>query len=52
MQMQDLSYDLNNHKINAKDYKEKFTGYNYTITFAGNPAYDDREKLLSKINSY
>lgn len=35
--------------INSKDYKEKFRGFKYSITFAGNPASDDREKLLSKI---
>ena len=32
--------------INPKDYKEKFNGYKYSITFAGNPASDYREKLL------
>lgn len=32
--------------INPKDYKEKFLGYKYTITFAGNPADEHREKLL------
>ena len=35
--------------INAKDYKEKFKGFKYSITFAGNPASDERERLLSKI---
>ena len=35
--------------INFKDYKEKFRGFNYSITFAGNPASEERENLLSKI---
>ncbi len=35
--------------INPKDYKEKFSGYKYTITFAGNPASEYREKLLSAL---
>lgn len=33
--------------INAKDYKVKFNGYKYTITFAGNPASQQREELLA-----
>ena len=37
--------------INPKDYKDKFRGYNYTITFAGNPAFENREKLLSALIS-
>ena len=35
--------------INGKDYKSKFSGYKYSITFAGNPAYENREKLLASI---
>lgn len=35
--------------INAKDYKIKFRGYNRLITFAGNPAYESREKLLAHL---
>ena len=35
--------------VQAQDYKRKFTGYKYLITFAGNPAYLNREQLLSKI---
>ncbi len=30
-----------------KDYKTRFNGYKYTLTFAGNPATDIREKILS-----
>ncbi len=33
--------------INPKDYKTTFSGYKYSITFAGNPAYPEREKILS-----
>ncbi len=35
--------------INGKDYKSKFSGYKYSITFAGNPAYEYRERLLASI---
>ena len=35
--------------IFPQDYRTKFSGYRYTVTFAGNPAYENREKLLSKI---
>ena len=35
--------------INGKDYKSKFSGYKYSITFAGNPAYENRERLLASI---
>lgn len=35
--------------VNVKDYKTKFNGYNYNITFAGNPASKNREILLSKL---
>ena len=35
--------------INGKDYKSKFSGYKYSITFSGNPAYESREKLLAAI---
>ena len=35
--------------IAASDYKSKFSGYKYNITFAGNPATSHREKLLSKL---
>ena len=35
--------------INSKDYKLKFNGYNYNITFAGNPAQKNRELILSKL---
>ena len=35
--------------INIKDYKAKFKQYKYGITFAGNPAYLVREKILSDI---
>lgn len=37
--------------ISAKDYKSKFKGYNYNITFAGNPAFENREIILSKLVS-
>ncbi len=35
--------------VSQKEYKTKFDNYLYTITFAGNPAYPNREKLLSRI---
>lgn len=35
--------------INSKDYKTSFKGYKYNITFAGNPAYKQREIILSKL---
>lgn len=35
--------------VQAKDYKRKFSGYKFLITFAGNPSYLNREQLLSKI---
>ncbi len=35
--------------VNAKDYKAKFSGYKYSVTFAGNPAYRVREIILSSI---
>ena len=35
--------------INVKDYKSKFNGYKYSVTFAGNPAYENRERLLASI---
>ncbi len=35
--------------INASEYKTNFDGYKYKITFAGNPAYKEREKLLSEL---
>lgn len=35
--------------IDPKDYKIKFNGYKYSITFAGNPAYKNREEFLSKL---
>lgn len=35
--------------INPKNYKTKFNGYNFSITFSGNPAYPNREELLSKL---
>ena len=35
--------------ISAIDYKSKFSGYRYNITFAGNPAFIHREELLSKL---
>lgn len=34
--------------INSKDYKLKFKGYKYNITFAGNPAQKNRELILAK----
>lgn len=35
--------------INPKEYKVKFRGFNYSVTFAGNPAYLEREKLLAAL---
>ena len=35
--------------VDAKEYKTKFRGYKYDITFAGNPAYKEREYLLVKL---
>lgn len=35
--------------IRAKDYKTKFRGYKYSITFAGNPSYENREEILAKL---
>ena len=35
--------------IIPKDYKTKFRGYNYNITFAGNPASKNREVVLAKL---
>jgi spore maturation protein CgeB len=35
--------------ISHQDYKTKFNGYKYNITFAGNPAYRNREEILAKI---
>lgn len=35
--------------ILASDYKSKFSGYKYNITFAGNPAFEHREEILSKL---
>ena len=35
--------------VNPKDYKTKFNGYNYNITFSGNPSYKNREIILSKL---
>ena len=35
--------------VNPKDYKSKFNGYSYNITFAGNPASINREQLLAKL---
>ena len=35
--------------INIKDYKTKFKQYKYGITFAGNPACIEREKILSDL---
>lgn len=35
--------------VNAKDYKTKFSGYKYSLTFAGNPAYIEREKILASL---
>ena len=35
--------------ISSKEYKTKFKGYKYNITFSGNPAQETRELILSKI---
>lgn len=35
--------------IDAKNYKTKFLKYKYTITFAGNPAYANREEILAAL---
>ena len=35
--------------VNPKEYKSKFKGYKYSITFAGNPAYLNREKILATL---
>lgn len=35
--------------INPENYKRKFTGYKYSLTFAGNPANIEREKILAKL---
>jgi hypothetical protein len=35
--------------INPNDYKSKFEGFKYNITFSGNPAYQNREEILSKL---
>lgn len=35
--------------VNAKEYRTKFKSYKYSITFAGNPAYPNREKILSAL---
>lgn len=35
--------------VSAESYKRKFSGYKYLISFSGNPAYKEREKILSKI---
>lgn len=35
--------------VNPKEYKTKFNGYKYSITFAGNPAYPNREKILATL---
>lgn len=37
--------------INPKDYKTRFNGYKYSITFSGNPAYKNREEILAKLIS-
>lgn len=50
-----FSYDNKKKKyrilpcVYPKDYKRKFTGYRYLITFSGNPAYENREKILAKL---
>lgn len=50
-----FSYDNKKKKfrvlpaISPKEYKRKFTGYRYLITFSGNPAYENREKILAKL---
>ncbi len=35
--------------VNSDDYKRKFKGYKYLITFAGNPVLNNREILLSRL---
>ncbi len=35
--------------VNPKEYKTKFKGYKYNITFSGNPAYKGREEILTKL---
>ncbi|MCD7779935.1 MAG: glycosyltransferase [Candidatus Gastranaerophilales bacterium] len=35
--------------VNPKEYKTRFEGYKYNVTFAGNPSYKNREKLLSRL---
>ena len=35
--------------VSASDYKAYFNGYKYNITFAGNPAYKNREFILSQL---
>lgn len=35
--------------IEAKEYKSKFQGYKYSITFAGNPAYKNREEIIARL---
>jgi len=35
--------------VNPYDYKTKFQGYNYNITFSGNPSYKNREIILSSL---
>lgn len=50
-----FSYDNTNEKnrvlpcVCAQDYKRKFKGYKYLLTFAGNPSFLLRERLLSKL---
>lgn len=50
-----FSYDNKKKKfriipsILPKDYKIKFNGYRYALTFAGNPAIPQREEILSKL---
>ena len=35
--------------IDSKEYKTKFRGFNYDITFSGNPAFRHRELILAKL---
>ncbi len=35
--------------VNSDDYKRKFKGYKYLITFAGNPVLNNREIILSRL---
>ncbi len=35
--------------IDSKEYKTKFSCYNYDISFSGNPAFEQRELLLAKL---